>query len=256
MPHWERLAVRALGASETTLTVVDREPLSPTYTRITVRDEGFLAEHTPFPTLWLRLWFTSEGKDHQRAFTVIDPRPEAGLFDMEFALHEGAASEWARTCAPGDTIRASLLGSTPPWQPRKNPRRGSSDTSAVGLEAEFPGRTVIVGDPASLPAVNAMLAHLDARDVDVWFEYREPGDETLPLAAAEHHRVHRVHRADSGREVADAVLEHWGSEPPTAGDRFWIAVEAQQNRRLSTALRTEHGVPRTHIDATAYWRTA
>lgn len=86
MPHWERLAVRALGASETVLTVVSRRDVGPAYTRITVRHEGFLARHTPFPTMWLRLWFTSRGKDHQRAFTVVDPRPDEGVFDMEFAL--------------------------------------------------------------------------------------------------------------------------------------------------------------------------
>ncbi|RLY94812.1 siderophore-interacting protein [Kocuria tytonicola] len=255
MPHWERLAVRALGASETRLTVVARRDVSPTYARITVRDEGFLARHTPFPTLWLRLWFTHEGRDHQRAFTVIDPRPEEGLFDLEFALHHGAASDWARTCAPGDSIRASLLGSTPPWQPKKHPRRGTPEAPSAALDADFAGRTVIVGDPASLPAVNSMLTRLSSRDVEVWFEYRNPDDESLPLAAAEHHRVRRIRRRGEGDELADAVLSHWDAESPGAGDRFWIAVEAQQNRKLSTTLRTRYGVPRTNIDATAYWRS-
>ncbi|RKQ36555.1 siderophore-interacting protein [Kocuria tytonis] len=255
MPHWERLAVRALGASETRLTVVSRDDVSPTFVRITVRDEGFLARHTPFPTLWLRLWFTSGGRDHQRAFTVADPRPSEGLFDLEFALHDGAASDWARTCRPGDTVRASLLGSTPPWQPRRNPRRAPAEHPAPGLDTDFRGRTVIVGDPASLPAVNAMLPRLASEDVEVWFEYRDPGDENLPLAASGNHRVHRIRHAGEGRELADAVLAHWDAHEPTGDHRFWIAVEAQQNRRLSTTLRTRYGVPRTHIDATAYWRS-
>ena len=256
MPHWERLAVRALGASETALTVVAREDVSPTFVRITVRDEGFLARHTPFPTLWLRLWFTDNGRDHQRAFTVTNPRPELGLFDIEFALHEGAASDWARTCAPGDEILASLLGSTPPWERRKNGRRGSSDAHEPALGADFAGRTVIVGDPASLPAVNAMLPELRSQEVEVWFEYRNEEDAALPLAAAEHHTVRRVRHTGENGGMADAVLADWADREPTPQDRFWIAVEAQENRRLSSTLRTHYGVPRTHIDATAYWRNA
>lgn len=256
MPHWERLAVRALGASETVLSVGAREDVSDTYTRITVRDEGFLARHTPFPTLWLRLWFTSDGRDHQRAFTVINPRPEQGLFDMEFALHEGAASDWARKCTPGDTIRASLLGSTPPWQPKRAPRRASAESPSPLLDAAFTGRTVIVGDPASLPAVNAMLPALESQDVEVWFGYRNPQDEHLPLDAAPHHTVRRVRHEGEGSTMADAVLADWDTRRPTAQDRFWIAVEASENRRLTSALRTHYGVPRTHIDATAYWRNA
>ena len=254
MPHWERLAVRALGASETVLTVVSRRDVGPAYTRITVRHEGFLARHTPFPTMWLRLWFTSCGKDHQRAFTVTNPRPEQGLFDLEFALHEGAASDWARTCEPSDSIRASLLGSTPPWQPKRSPRHASGDAPAPVLGSDFPGRTVIVGDPASLPALNSMLPLLGTRDVEVWFEYRDPRDADLPLAAAKRHQVHTVHHIGAGEDVAAAVLAHWETHPPAPGDRYWIAVEAQQNRLLTSALRTRYGVPRTHIDATAYWR--
>nr|WP_312607764.1 siderophore-interacting protein [Kocuria rhizophila] len=256
MPHWERLAVRALGASETVLTVVGREPVSETYTRITVRDEGFLVRHTPFPTLWLRLWFTSGGKDHQRAFTVTNPRPEQGLFDLEFALHEGAASDWARTCEPGDSIRASLLGSTPPWQPKRSPRRASEDAPAPVLGSDFPGRTVIVADPASLPAMNAMLPELSSQDVEVWFGYRNAADESLPVAACAHHTVRRVPHRGEHTSMADAVLADWDSRRPTESDRFWIAVEAQENRRLSSTLRTRYGVPRTNIDATAYWRNA
>ena len=113
---------------------------------------------------------------------------------------------------------------------------------------------MLVGDPASLPALNSMLPLLGTHDVEVWFEYRDPRDADLPLAAAKRHQVHTVHHIGAGEDVAAAVLAHWETHPPAPGDRYWIAVEAQQNRLLTSALRTRYGVPRTHIDATAYWR--
>ena len=84
--------------------------------------------------------------------------------------------------------------------------------------------------------------------------YRNAQDEDLPLAAAPHHTVRRVRHDGEGATMADAVLADWDAHRPTAQDRFWIAVEASENRRLSTTLRSHYGVPRTHIDATAYWR--
>lgn len=259
MPEWEHLVIRALGSTETELTVLRRHHVSATYVRIQVADGGLLTRWPPFPTQWLRLWFDDNGRSHQRAFTVVDPEPAEGRFWLEFALHDGVASDWARTCVAGDRIGASLLGSAPPWEPKKRSRRRGAASSPLSepdmtLDAPWTGRTVIVGDPASLPAVNSMLERLGEQPVEVWLEHLEPRDHELPVSAAPGHTVRWVHRIGSGPGIAEALLSHWQQRPPTSDDRVWIAVEAAANRQLTTTLRSRYEVPKNNICATAYWR--
>lgn len=278
-PEWERLAVRALGSVETELTVLRSRSISPTYQRIDVADGGLLARHDPYPTMWLRLWFDKDGRAHQRAFTVVDPRPAEGRFSLEFALHDGTAADWARSCAPGQRIRASLLGSKPPWS-AKTPRRRRRDdllqqqsTSGTNPEdasqqdhsrAEHrgvasvasSGRTVVIGDPAALPAVNALLAEMAHQEVEVWLEHRVLADRQLPVCASDAHTVTWVQRRAEGQGIGQCLLSHWAACPPQPHDRFWIAVEAAETRMLNTALHSRYQVPREQICATAYWRHA
>lgn len=261
MPEWEHLVIRALGSTETELTVLRRRHVSRTYVRIQVADGGLLTRWPPFPTMWLRLWFDDNGRSHQRAFTVVDPEPAEGKFWLEFALHEGVASDWARTCVAGDTIGASLLGSAPPWELKKRARRraapsSTADAPAMTLDAPWPGRTIIVGDPASLPAVNSMLERLGDQSAEVWLEHLDPRDHELPVTSGPQHRVRWVHRDDNGPGIAEALTEHWDQEPPTERDRVWIAVEAAANRQLTSTLRTRFELPKNNVCATAYWRHA
>lgn len=254
VPEWERLAVRALGSMETELTVRSRTSVSPNYQRVEVEDGGLLTRCAPYPTMWLRLWFDDAGRTHQRAFTVVDPDPVAGTLSLEFALHDGAAARWSRECRPGEKIRASLLGSKPPWEPKKSKRR--STTADLRLEAEFTGRTVLIGDPAALPAVNAILEAVPEMPVDVWLEHRAVEDRELPVSATDVHTVRWVHRTDDADGIAAALIAHWEQHQPRAEDRFWIAVEAADTRRLNTALHSRFEIPREHICATAYWKAA
>lgn len=254
VPEWERLAVRALGSVEIELTVRSRTTVSPNYQRIELNDGGLLSRCAPYPTLWLRLWFDDDGKTHQRAFTVVDPDPAAGTFSLEFALHDGAAADWARQCRPGDQIRASLLGSKPPWDSKKSRRRQSG--AEAGLDTDFTGRTVLIGDPAALPAVNTILAAVPQIPVEVWLEHRVPQDRELPVSASPQHTVRWVHRTHDDDGIATQLLQHWDHHQPSAQDRFWIAVEAADTRELNAALHTKFSVPREHICATAYWKAA
>lgn len=244
MARWESIAVRALGSVETELTVLGREQVGPQYLRLHLGDGGLLAQRPPFPTMWVRLWFARDGRDHQRAYTLVDPDPQAGTFSLEFALHDGAACQWARTCEPGDRIRASLLGSKPPW-------------GAGALDAARPatGRTILIGDSAALPAINSLLDALgEAPDVEVWLEHHDPRDAQLPVRTAADHHLRRIeHRAEEN--VASALAAHWQQASPTAGDRVWIALEAAATRKLTRSLRTDHGLPKDAICAQAYWRS-
>lgn len=109
------------------------EQVTEDYRRVHFTDGGLLAAAGIHPTMWVRLWFDDAGKPHQRAYTLVDPDLAAGTFSLEFALHDGIASRWARTCAPGDTVEATLQG--------------------TGFDAPdpLPARLLVVGDPASCP---------------------------------------------------------------------------------------------------------
>ncbi|CAM5629328.1 Iron import ATP-binding/permease protein IrtA [Streptomyces purpurascens] len=107
-------------------------------------------------------WFDNAGKPHQRAYTLVDPDPETGTFSLEFALHEGCASDWARTAESGDTVEATVQGT-------------GFDTLTA------PSHVFAVGDPASLPAINSLLDALGSAPATVWFE---GGGEDLPFCSA------------------------------------------------------------------------
>lgn len=251
MARFESAVVRAMGSVETQLTVLDRQEIAPAYLRLQMDDGGLLARRPAHPTMWLRMWFADGGRDHQRAFTIVDPDSGSGRFGLEFALHEGAASDWARTCRVGDTIRASLLGSRPPWEARG--RRGRKAPAPSG--GAFSGRTVVIGDSAALPAINSLLETMGEAPAEVWLEHRLPEDRDLPLRLSPGASGQRVHRTEDGTGVRAVLEQRWAQQPPSAADRYWIALEAADTRALSAALRS-HGVAREAIEATAYWRSA
>jgi NADPH-dependent ferric siderophore reductase len=74
-----------------------------------------------------------------RGYTLVDPEPVADTVDIEFAPHDGLASRWAKQAQPGDIIEVTLLGTN------------------FALPEPRPAGYVIVGDTASLPAVNTLL---------------------------------------------------------------------------------------------------
>ena len=84
MARIESAVVRAMGSMETKLTVLGREEIAPSYLRLELDDGGLLARRAPHPTMWLRLWFAEGGRDHQRAYTLVDPDVDAGRFSLEF----------------------------------------------------------------------------------------------------------------------------------------------------------------------------
>ena len=64
---------------------------------------------------------------------------------MDFAMHHGVAADWARSVQAGDTIDATVQGSSFTF-PQPTPRR-----------------IWVVGDPASIPAINSLLDERDWR---------------------------------------------------------------------------------------------
>jgi NADPH-dependent ferric siderophore reductase len=232
---WEGAVLKLLRGKDFEFTVTDVEDVTPEYRRLRFTDGGLLAATGVHPTMWVRLWFDNAGKPHQRAYTLVDPDAEAGTFQLEFALHEGCASDWARTAKPGDTIEATVQG--------------------TGFEhpSPAPSHVFAVGDPASLPAINSLLDALGTAPATVWFE---GGDDDLPFRTdPDRHELRKVPRQDSGAHLVDRVKADLpGLLRDTADPYVWIACDTATTRALGAYVRKELGLPKQRVHALGYWR--
>ena len=223
--------LKLLGAGDYTLTVTGRRALSPHYVRLHFDAGGLLADRELHPTMWIRMWFADGDKLHQRGYTLVDPDPAAGTFAIEFALHDGVAANWARTAKLGDTVEATVLGSN------------------FALPEARPNGYIIVGDTASLPAVNSLLDAIGDTPSRVFLEANHDDDKQLPVggAAAE---VEWVDRKNNGEALIQAI----SSSAFDAVDHFgWVACDNRTTRAVAKVLREDYGIPRKSLKAQAYW---
>jgi NADPH-dependent ferric siderophore reductase len=205
--------------------VTGRREIGPNYLRLSFDDGGMLAHHDVHPTMWIRIWFAA---GHQRGYTLVDPNPGAGTFDIEFALHEGCASDWARTAQPGDTVEATVLG------------------SKFAIPDPAPSGYVIVGDTASLPAINSLLGSIGDAPARVFLEACCDDDKSLPVARPD---VTWVDHKDG-----DSLLDAVRTAAFDAGDHFgWVACSTRTTRSVAKVLREDFGIPKKSIKAQAYW---
>lgn len=237
---WEGVVLKLMRGRDFTFTVTAAEQLTDGFRRVSVTDGGLLAATGgAHPTMWVRLWFERHGKPHQRAYTLVDPDPEAGTFSLDFALHDGPATDWARAAAPGDTIDATLQG------------------TGFALPEPAPSRLFVIGDPASLPAINSLLAAAPGTPATIWYESAPGTDDEPPLRLDQaHHTLHRVDRHGRGGELIDAVRSTLprllGDDPSDA--YVWIACDTATTRSLSGYVRRELAVPKERVHALGYWR--
>lgn len=224
--------LRAWRARDTRISVMSLEEVSEHFVRLRVDVRDVLSTDDVYPTYWLRLWFTdASGKGHQRAYTLVDPDPTTGTAAMEFYLHPGIASQWARDARPGDEIDVSILNG-------KNPL------------ADAPSQLLAVGDGASLPAIADMLRRSPDLPATVLMERGYSDDaEVLPLPAREGAEIRWFDRDGS---IEAAAIAAAGALP--AGAVAFVSLEAARTRRVSGALRKQVGVPRDRIHALGYWK--
>ncbi|MGW0839453.1 siderophore-interacting protein [Streptomyces sp. NPDC002787] len=257
---WEGAVLKLLRAKDFVFTVTGAEQVTEHYRRVHLTDGGMLAATGVHPTMWVRLWFQAAGKPHQRAYTLVGPDPAAGTFSLEFALHDGHASDWARAAKPGDTIEATVHG------------------TAFTAPDPTPTHLLAIGDPASLPAINSLLHAFPSSPATLWFETpgetaagaeAGPGEEPKAPAGAEadgagglplhldptRHDFRPVPRQDAGARLlaqvktdAPALLEN------TPDPYVWIACDTVTTRSLSAYFRKELGLPKQRMHALGYWR--
>lgn len=221
--------LKLLRAGDYTLTVTGKRQISPHYLRLSFNAGGLLADRPVHPTMWIRMWFADGDKLHQRGYTLVDPDPAADTVDIEFALHDGIASDWARNAQPGDTIEATVLGSN------------------FTLPEPPPAGYVIVGDTASLPAINTLLEAIDD-DIParVFLEARHDDDRDLPVAGD----VDLTWVAGDDEDLVRAVES---SAFDAAGHFGWVACNNRTTRAVARVFRERYGIPRRSIKAQAYW---
>jgi NADPH-dependent ferric siderophore reductase len=223
--------LKLLGAGDYTLTVTERHQLSPHYVRLSFDAGGLLTDQALHPTMWIRMWFADGDKLHQRGYTLVDPDPEANTVGIEFALHDGVAANWARDAEPGDTVDVTVLGSN------------------FHLPEPRPAGYIIVGDTASLPAINSLLDAIGDTPSWVFLEAAHDGDKELPVRgrAAD---VEWVDRKNNGEALVQAI----SSSAFDAADHFgWVASDNRTTRAVAKVLREDYGIPRKSIKAQAYW---
>lgn len=236
---WQGAVLTAMGARFHQVTVTSVRDVTSSYRRVGFWSLGLLAGRAVHPTMWVRLWFPHGDRLAQRPYTLVEPDPESGRFDIEFALHDvdGPASAWARAAREGDTLEAAVLGS----------RLALPTTGIAGY--------LVVGDPASLPAINSLLTALPAdAETRVWLEASHDEDLTLPIAVNDDlSRVTWVRRLRNGSN-GSALPEELARNPFDASAWYaWVATDSVATRAIKTLLRGRYRVPRGHLHAQAYW---
>jgi NADPH-dependent ferric siderophore reductase len=228
---WQGTVLKLLRAGDYELTVTGRHLVTEHYLRLSFVAGGMLADRPVHPTMWVRMWFPDGGRVHQRGYTLVDPDPEADTVDIEFALHDGIASRWALAAQPGDTIEVTVLGSN------------------FVLPDPAPAGYVIVGDCASLPAINSLLDAIGECPARVFIESTHADDASLPVRRRDTDIV-RIDRQSGGEGLVRAVSE--GAFD--AAEHFgWVACDNRTTRAVVKALREEYCIPRKSIKAQAYW---
>ncbi|GHH82976.1 hypothetical protein GCM10017771_08640 [Streptomyces capitiformicae] len=179
-----------------------------------------------------------------------------GTFSLEFALHEGHASDWARSAKPGDTIEATVHGT----------RFTDPDPA--------PSHVLAIGAPASLPAINSLLDALGSAPATIWFETPDEA-AGLPLRLRPtRHELRPVPRQDAGptpgrrshtrtpvphQDAGARLLAQVQADAPTllkdAPDPYvCIDCDTATTRSLTSYFRKELGLPKQRMHALGYWR--
>ena len=228
--------LRSFGGRDHEATVVEVTRVAPHFVRITMSSPTIFEDVVVEPTAFLRFWFPDpEGSDSefQRIYTLVWTEPDTGSFAVDMVLHEpsGPASHWAARAEPGMTLPVVALGS-----------------KGFAVPEELPAGYLLIGDSASIPAINSILAALPADiDVEVYLERHSPDDELIPINEHARRALHWVDRTDElalAAAIEDRDWSNWAA---------WAGPEAGSLKHLRKRMRDVFGFPKSDLQAQAYW---
>ncbi|MCF6387199.1 siderophore-interacting protein [Mycobacterium sp. MBM] len=225
----EGVLVKLWRGGDYELVVTGRTEITRNFLRLHFTGPKLLAERAIHPTMWVRGWFPDGSRSHQRGYTLVNPNPAAGTVDIDFAMHDGVATDWARHAQPGDILEVTVLGSD------------------FAVPEPAPAGYVIVGDTASLPAVNSLLDAIGDAPAQVFLESAHEDDREIPTGRAD---VTWVDREDDGAALVRAVAEAAFDAPDHFG---WVACDNRTTRAVARVLRDDYKIPRKSVKARAYW---
>lgn len=238
MPNrFERLYMSATRATVHPMIVTGAIDVTPHYRRLACQSPTLLANQEIFPTLWARIWVPGAGGTARaRAFTLVDPDPLTGTFGLEIVVHEpsGPGGRWAADPPLGTPLDAAIFGCRDP------------------LPSHVPAGYLLVGDAASLPAINSLLESIPTDvPVSVWFEEANPGDSQLAFRRSENIDINRTTRRGASSGLV-AALRH--AQLDLTGWHAWIATEIKVTADVRKHLQSAAGLKRSSIHAQGYWR--
>ena len=186
--------LRGFGARDHVATVIETCMIAPHLVRIRLDSPTLFDDAQAEPAAWLRFWFPDpkgSSTEFQRAYTISEADGSTGRFAVDVVLHDppGPASAWARAAEPGATIAVmSLMGS-----------------SRFRAPEEPPAGYLLIGDPASVPAMNGIIGTVsDDVPIEMYLEQHDDNDTLIPIAQHPRLGLHWVSRRDQ-KSLADAI---------------------------------------------------
>jgi NADPH-dependent ferric siderophore reductase len=173
------------------------------------------------------------GRRVKRRYTIRNPSPDTGEFDLDVLLHgSGAGSDWGAAARPGDTVqfqgpRGKLELRPAPWH-------------------------VLCGDESALPAIIAIARELPVHEhATAVIEVQDADDELdVPADAC------WVHRNGHPPGTPDLVVPAAARlDLPFPAARAYLMGETRSMVALR-ALFAERGVPHDAIFVKGYWNIA
>ena len=233
---WEGAMMRTYGAVDHELRVLSKTMLAPNFVRIRMHSETLFADIDLGPTAFVRLWVPDQHgaeREYQRGYTIASYDEQSGEFDLDFVLHEpaGPASHWAKMVEPSAVVQCQVLSSV-----------------RFELPDELPQGYLLVGDTASIPAINSILETVPAEvPIELYLEQQHDEDTEVPLATHPRLQLHWVWRHDLDSLAAAVEVRDWSNW------KVWTAPEVGSLKALRKRLVDDFGFPKREVYGRAYW---